>query len=57
MAEKFAASQWPSQVWTGLKFLRKVAVTEGLLPVTYDRRDGFQLSANSEVWIAFERAL
>ncbi|MDT0485246.1 hypothetical protein [Streptomyces doebereineriae] len=30
---------------------------EGLPPVTYDRRDGFQLSNASEVWIAYERAV
>ncbi|RCH64230.1 hypothetical protein DT019_34135 [Streptomyces sp. SDr-06] len=52
-----ATKRSPSQVWTGLRFLRKVAVKEGLPPVTYNRQDGFQLSENSEVWIAYERAI
>ena len=52
-----ATKRTPSQVWAGLRFLRKVAVKEGLAPVTYSRRDGFQMSEESEVWISYERAI
>ncbi len=52
-----ATKRTPSQVWAGLRFLRKVAVKEGLPPVTYSRRDGFQMSEESEVWISYERAI
>ncbi|MFI7501784.1 hypothetical protein ACIBVL_25475 [Streptomyces sp. NPDC049687] len=52
-----ATERTPSQVWAGLRFLRKVAVKEGLPPVTYSRRDGFQMSEESEVWISYERAI
>ncbi|MEU1693457.1 hypothetical protein [Streptomyces hirsutus] len=52
-----ATKRTPSQVWAGLRFLRKIAVKEGLPPVTYSRRDGFQMSEESEVRIAYERAI
>jgi len=47
----------PSQVWAGIKFLRKVAVKEGLPPVTHSHSEGFQLSEDPEVWVAYERAI
>ncbi|WP_327359739.1 hypothetical protein [Streptomyces sp. NBC_01304] len=52
-----ATKRTPAQVWTGIKFLRTNAVKDGLPPVTHNRRDGFQLSEEPEVWIAYERAL
>lgn len=52
-----ATRRSPAQVWTGIRFLRKVAVSQGLPPVTFNRRDGFQLSEEPEVWIAYERAI
>ncbi|MEU5425876.1 hypothetical protein AB0H73_09735 [Streptomyces olivoreticuli] len=52
-----ATKRSPAQAWTGIRFLRKVAVKEGLPPVTYNRKDGFQLSEEPEVWIAYERAI
>lgn len=52
-----ATKRTPSQVWAGLRYLRKVAAKEGLPPVTYNRREGFQMSDQSEVWIAYERAV
>ncbi|MFM9608446.1 hypothetical protein [Streptomyces niveiscabiei] len=52
-----ATKRTPSQVWAGLRFLRKVAVKEGLPPVTYSRREGFEMSEESEVGIAYERAI
>ncbi|MET9352040.1 hypothetical protein ABZY14_03330 [Streptomyces sp. NPDC006617] len=52
-----ATKRTPSQVRAGPRFLRKVAVKEGLPPVTYSRRDGFQMSDQSEVWISYERAI
>lgn len=47
----------PTQAWTGLQLLRKVAVKEGPPPVTFNRRDGFRLSENSDGWIAYERTI
>lgn len=47
----------PSQVWAGIRFLRKVAAKEGLPPVTHSRSEGFQLSEDPEVWVAYERAI
>lgn len=47
----------PSQVWTGIRYLRKFAIRDVLPPVTYNRRDGFQLSEDPAVWIAYERAV
>ncbi|AZM51193.1 hypothetical protein DMA15_00105 [Streptomyces sp. WAC 01529] len=52
-----ATRRTPSQVWTGITFLRKVALKEGLPPVTYNRKDGFQLSEDPAVWIAYEKAI
>ncbi|MEU2874163.1 hypothetical protein ABZ769_34045 [Streptomyces olivoreticuli] len=52
-----ATRRTPAQVWTGIRFLRKTAVKAGLPPVTYSRTDGFQLSEEPEVWIAYERAI
>lgn len=52
-----ATKRTPSQVWAGLRFLRKIAVKEGLPPVTYSRRDGSQMSEESEVCISYERAI
>ncbi|QUC59011.1 hypothetical protein IOD14_20715 [Streptomyces sp. A2-16] len=52
-----ATKRTPSQVWAGLRYLRKIAVKEGLPPVTYSRSEGFQLSDDSGVWIAYERAV
>lgn len=47
----------PSQVWAGIRFLRKIAAREGLPPVTHSRSEGFQLSEDPEVWVAYERAI
>jgi hypothetical protein len=52
-----ATKRTPSQVWTGIRFLRKIAVKEGLPPVTFNRSDGFQVSEEPEIWIAYERAI
>ncbi|MCF3136646.1 hypothetical protein [Streptomyces olivochromogenes] len=52
-----ATKRTPAQVWTGIRFLRKIAVREGLPPVTFNRTDGFQLSEEPAVWIAYERAI
>ncbi|WP_425824854.1 hypothetical protein [Streptomyces fractus] len=53
----YATKRTPAQVWTGIRFLRKVAVKEGLPPVTFNKTDGFQLSDDPAVWIAYERAI
>ncbi|MFE0192939.1 hypothetical protein [Streptomyces sp. NPDC058989] len=47
----------PSQVWAGIKFLRKTALKEGLPPVTHSRSEGFQLSEDPEIWVAYEWAI
>lgn len=47
----------PCQVWAGIRFLRKVAVKEGLPPVTYSKAEGFQLSEDPAIWVAYERAI
>ncbi|MBT2385889.1 hypothetical protein [Streptomyces sp. ISL-11] len=52
-----ATRRTPAQVWTGIRFLRKVAVKADLPPVTYSRTEGFQLSDRPEAWIAYERAV
>ncbi|MEV0281282.1 hypothetical protein AB0I22_33530 [Streptomyces sp. NPDC050610] len=52
-----ATKRSPSQVWTGIRLLRRVAVKEGLPPVTHNRRPGFQLSEEPGVRIAYERAI
>ncbi|MFI2242298.1 DUF6192 family protein [Streptomyces chrestomyceticus] len=46
-----------AQVGVGIRYLRKFAIRDGLPPVTYSRKDGFQLSEDPEVWIAYERAV
>ncbi|MFD7995305.1 RacP protein [Streptomyces mexicanus] len=52
-----ATKRTPSQVWAGIRFLRKIAAKEGLPPVTHARSEGFQLSEDPEVWVAYERAI
>lgn len=52
-----ATKRSPAQVWTGIRFLRRNAVKDGLPLVTHSRRDGFQLSEDPEVWIAYEQAV
>ncbi|GAA2350079.1 hypothetical protein OKJ48_21345 [Streptomyces kunmingensis] len=47
----------PAQVWAGIRYLRKFAIRDGLPPVTFNATDGFQLSEDLEVWIAYERAV
>ncbi|MFJ4689463.1 hypothetical protein [Streptomyces sp. NPDC088789] len=43
-----ATRRTPSQVWAGIRFLRKVAVKEGIPPVTHSLGEGFQLSEDPE---------
>ncbi|WP_413755178.1 hypothetical protein [Streptomyces sp. MMBL 11-3] len=47
----------PAQVWAGIRYLRKIAAKEGLPPVTHSRSEGFQLSEDPQVWVAYERAI
>lgn len=47
----------PAQVWAGIRFLRKIAAKEGLPPVTHSRTEGFQLSEDPEIWVAYERGI
>ncbi|MGW0819108.1 hypothetical protein ACWD00_38910 [Streptomyces viridiviolaceus] len=46
-----------SQVRAGINCLRKLAAKWDLPPVTYTRAEGWQLSEDPAVWIAYERAL
>ncbi|MDT0449484.1 hypothetical protein [Streptomyces hesseae] len=47
----------PSQVWAGIKFLRKIAAKEGLPPVTHSRSEGVQPSEDPDIRVAYERAI
>lgn len=44
------------QVQSGLRFLREVLAAQNLTPLTWTRRDGYQLSTDPADWIAYERA-
>jgi hypothetical protein len=44
------------QVQSGLRFVREVLAAENLIPLTWTRRDGYQLSTEPADWIADERA-
>lgn len=44
------------QVQSGLRFVREVLAAENLTPLTWTRRDGYQLSTEPADWIAYERA-
>jgi hypothetical protein len=46
----------PYQVQSGLRFVREVLAAENLTPLTWTRRDGYQLSQDPAEWIAYERA-
>jgi hypothetical protein len=44
------------QVQSGLRFLREVLAAQNLTPLTWTRRDGYQLSTDPADWIAYERS-
>lgn len=45
-----------NQVTNGITWIREIAASEHLTPLTYTRRDGYRFSQDPDDWIDFERA-
>lgn len=45
-----------NQVSNGITWIREVAASERLTPLTYTRRDGYRFSDEPDDWVDFERA-